>query len=67
MPYSAGVHPIAIARSVQKTGLTYNNFQSPNSPLIHAGQPVSGGPNDTSVGEISLKTGDNALNGEETL
>ena len=28
---------------------------------------VSGGPNDTSVGEISLKTGDNALNGEETV
>ncbi|EFI18345.1 transposase [Escherichia coli FVEC1302] len=27
----------------------------------------SGGPNDTSVGEISLKTGDNALNGEETV
>ncbi len=26
-----------------------------------------GGPNDTSVGEISLKTGDNALNGEETV
>ncbi|WP_404999714.1 transposase [Escherichia coli] len=24
-------------------------------------------PNDTSVGEISLKTGDNALNGEETV
>ncbi len=35
--------------------------------VIHAGQPVSGGPNDTSVGEISLKTGDNALNGEETV
>ncbi len=34
MPYSAGVHPIAIARSVQKTGLTYNNFRSPNSPLL---------------------------------
>jgi IS5 family transposase len=30
-------------------------------------QPVSGGPNDTSVGEISLKTGDNTLNGEETV
>uniref|UniRef100_A0A7U5YAI3 Uncharacterized protein n=1 Tax=Aeromonas caviae TaxID=648 RepID=A0A7U5YAI3_AERCA len=25
------------------------------------------GPNDTSVGEISLKTGNNALNGEETV
>ncbi|RWS89482.1 hypothetical protein DN614_07195 [Klebsiella michiganensis] len=36
MPYSAGVHPIAIARSVQKTGLTYNNFRSPNSPHICA-------------------------------
>ncbi|MCQ3866388.1 hypothetical protein JEK10_23985, partial [Klebsiella quasipneumoniae] len=27
------------------------------------GQPVSGGPNDTSVGEISVKTGNNARNG----
>ncbi|WP_410487773.1 hypothetical protein, partial [Aeromonas caviae] len=35
--------------------------------VIHAGQPVSGVPNDTSVGEISLKTGNNALNGEETV
>ncbi|MDN0796373.1 hypothetical protein FCX44_24885, partial [Escherichia coli] len=26
-------------------------------------QPVSGGPNDTSVGEISVKTGNNARNG----
>ncbi|WP_418910093.1 hypothetical protein, partial [Acinetobacter pittii] len=30
---------------------------------IHPGQPVSGGPNDTSVGEISVKTGNNARNG----
>ncbi|MCF0368583.1 hypothetical protein L0F40_13335, partial [Klebsiella pneumoniae] len=29
----------------------------------HPGQPVSGGPNDTSVGEISVKTGNNARNG----
>ena len=31
--------------------------------VIHYGQPVSGGPNDTSVGEISVKTGNNARNG----
>ncbi|MER4550135.1 hypothetical protein J9B09_26315, partial [Klebsiella pneumoniae] len=31
--------------------------------VIHPGQPVSGGPNDTSVGEISVKTGNNARNG----
>ncbi len=30
---------------------------------IHPGQPVSGGPNDTSVVEISVKTGNNARNG----
>ncbi|EMQ1049274.1 topoisomerase DNA-binding C4 zinc finger domain-containing protein [Klebsiella pneumoniae] len=30
---------------------------------MHPGQPVSGGPNDTSVGEISVKTGNNARNG----
>ena len=42
MPYSAGVHPIAIARSVQKTGLTYNNFRSPNSPLQIQDAPHQG-------------------------
>ncbi|VTN31778.1 putative transposase [Klebsiella pneumoniae] len=31
--------------------------------LFTLGQPVSGGPNDTSVGEISVKTGNNARNG----
>ena len=30
MPYSAGVHPIAIGKSVQKTGLPYNNSLYPN-------------------------------------
>jgi IS5 family transposase len=45
-------------------GLLKNDNQL--AMLFTAGQPVSGGPNDTSVGEISLKTGDNALNGEET-
>ncbi|MEC5768458.1 hypothetical protein QAA70_025940 [Enterobacter chengduensis] len=30
---------------------------------MHPGQPVSGGPNDTSEGEISVKTGNNARNG----
>jgi transposase len=33
MPYSAGVHPIAIGKSVQKTGLPYNNSLYPNWPL----------------------------------
>ncbi|MDL5810174.1 hypothetical protein QS110_24645, partial [Escherichia coli] len=37
------------------------------SPPTICNSAVSGGPNDTSVGEISLKTGDNALNGEETV
>jgi hypothetical protein len=32
MPYSAGVHPIAIGKSVQKTGLPYNNSLYPNCP-----------------------------------
>lgn len=35
MPYSAGVHPIAIGKSVQKTGLPYNNSLYPNCPLKH--------------------------------
>ncbi|MEL9736506.1 hypothetical protein J4X36_24340, partial [Escherichia coli] len=35
----------------------------PTGDVIHPGQPVSGGPNDTSVGEISVKTGNNARNG----
>jgi IS5 family transposase len=35
--------------------------------MLFTGQPVSGGPNDTSVGEISVKTGNNARNGEETV
>nr|EII23495.1 hypothetical protein EC90111_A0134 [Escherichia coli 9.0111] len=30
MPYSAGVHPIAIGKSVQKTDLPYNNYLYPN-------------------------------------
>nr|WP_176451860.1 hypothetical protein [Klebsiella pneumoniae] len=40
MPYSAGVHPIAIGKSVQKTGLPYNNSLYPNCPhkaLINRG------------------------------
>ncbi|GJA39153.1 hypothetical protein KAM342_43960 [Aeromonas caviae] len=39
----------------------------PFRPLFVYKSQVSGGPNDTSVGEISLKTGNNALNGEETV
>ena len=34
MPYSAGVHPIAIGKSVQKTGLPYNNSLYPNCPQM---------------------------------
>lgn len=30
MPYSAGVHPIAIGKPVQKIGLPYNNSLYPN-------------------------------------
>ena len=37
--------------------------RSPSGDFIHPGQPVSGGPNDTSVGEISVKTENNARNG----
>ncbi|EEJ5894622.1 GNAT family N-acetyltransferase [Salmonella enterica] len=39
MPYSAGVHPIAIGKSVQKTGLPYNNSLYPNCPQLTR-QPV---------------------------
>jgi len=51
-------------------------IRSPRSPLVpfklhrfgqqRPCQPVSGGADDTSVGEISLKTGNNALYGEES-
>ena len=36
MPYSAGVHPIAIGKPVQKIGLPYNNSLYPNWPLPNA-------------------------------
>ncbi len=42
-------------------GLLKNDNQL--AMLFTPGQPVSGGPNDTSVGEISVKTGNNARNG----
>ncbi len=42
-------------------GLLKNDNQL--AMLFTLGQPVSGGPNDTSVGEISVKTGNNARNG----
>ncbi len=64
----AGVeHPFRIIKrqfgfvKARYKGLLKNDNQL--AMLFTPGQPVSGGPNDTSVGEISVKTGNNARNG----